>query len=83
MWLSPAYPAAWHVDWKTVSWESHNQDRGRKEEVRWTVRISGRMWGMEEPGKLPTEPQFFHVCSGLNACACNAVIFDSLQSLGP
>ena len=24
---------------------------------------------MEEPGTLPTEPQFFHVCSGLNTCA--------------
>lgn len=30
MWLSPACPAARHVDWKTVSWEGHGQNRGRR-----------------------------------------------------
>ena len=33
MWLSPACPAARRVDWKTVSWEGHGRDRGKKEEM--------------------------------------------------
>ena len=30
MWLNPACPAARHADWKTVSWEGQDQDRGRR-----------------------------------------------------
>jgi len=53
MWLSPACPAAWHVDWKTVSWEGQGQKRkegrgarerqSRKKE-KWILRVTKRLW---------------------------------------
>ena len=48
MWLSPACPAARHVDWKTVSWEvmarteegGGGARRAEKGEMGWTLRVT-------------------------------------------
>ena len=59
MWLSPACPAARCVDWKMVSQEGQGQDKRRKEEVRWKLRVTRRLWGVEETGKLPYRVSVF------------------------
>ena len=42
----PSSRACWTR--KTVSRESHGWEKGRKEEGRWTLRVTGSLWGLEE-----------------------------------